>query len=435
MFKNVMAYKILDEATRAVLMNPGLEMYAEEAEIVPPPSMSWRTYGYTRQEVFGDKFVFDGALGARVLSVAMQERVLPGPVIQKAVKERAAEFFERERRAAHRKELAQFKDEMIAKLLPQAFIREKHFLVMITGDWVLIDTGSSKTGEEICSFMRDTLTSTGLSLRPLQGQHAQAWLKEIAIADGVPQPEEDGSYEKEPTSNFYHMDSAVLSGAGIIRMKDVDFEASDAQEALLSGKKVIELAVAWGKEPGITQIKCAINDNLAIKRIKFAEFLLQQANDEADEESLVAHFDATVAIASDLLKTLVNQIEKACWQDPEEKLDNLEKVVKEVEKLALKFVPIAKTVTLEEDEKDDLLTEAAELVIREDSASVSLVQRHLRLGYNRASRVLDQLHNIGCVSSMAQLSGKRTVLWDDDDLKRYKADCENNLKPEDDDDL
>lgn len=437
MFKNIMAYKIQNDQTRAVFMNPGLEMFAEEAEIQPPASMSWRTYGYTKQEKFGDQFVFDGALGARVLSVAMQERVLPGPVIRKAVEERAAEFKNRENRDPHRKELAQFKDEMVAKLLPQAFIRENHYLVMIVGDWVMIETGSSKIGEEICTFMRDSLTSTGLSLRPLQGQKAQEWLKEIAIADGVPScdpDDEDDEDKPVPTANFYHMDSAVLKGAGVIRMKDVDFEASDAREALLSGKKVIELAIAWGKEPGVTNIKCAINDNLAIKRIKFSDFLLSQAKDEAGDESLVSHFDTSVAIAADLLKTFLEQIEKACYVSEDDQITELEQVAKDVALFsrALKFVPIAKIVALEEDEKDPLLIDAAEFVIEEQKPSISSIQRKLRVGYNRAATILDQLHNIGCVTSPAQMSGMRTVLWNPEDLENYKS---NPQQLDDDDDL
>ena len=43
------------------------------------------------------------------------------------------------------------------------------------------------------------------------------------------------------------------------------------------------------------------------------------------------------------------------------------------------------------EEKDDLFNEAARIVVQHQSGSTSLIQRKLRLGYNRAGRIIDQL--------------------------------------------
>jgi len=42
-------------------------------------------------------------------------------------------------------------------------------------------------------------------------------------------------------------------------------------------------------------------------------------------------------------------------------------------------------------------------------ASISLVQRHLRIGYNRAARLIEKMENSGLVSPM-QSNGSREIL-------------------------
>ena len=60
-------------------------------------------------------------------------------------------------------------------------------------------------------------------------------------------------------------------------------------------------------------------------------------------------------------------------------------------------------------ESDPLYDQAVEMVLRSRRASISLVQRHLRIGYNRAARLIEQMEQAGLVSSMAT-NGNREVL-------------------------
>jgi len=61
------------------------------------------------------------------------------------------------------------------------------------------------------------------------------------------------------------------------------------------------------------------------------------------------------------------------------------------------------------DESDPLYDQAVEVVIKNRRASISLVQRHLRIGYNRAARLLEQMEQSGLVSAMSS-SGNREIL-------------------------
>ena len=60
-------------------------------------------------------------------------------------------------------------------------------------------------------------------------------------------------------------------------------------------------------------------------------------------------------------------------------------------------------------ESDSLYDQAVEIVLKNRKASISLVQRHLRIGYNRAARLLEQMENSGIVSTM-QSNGNREIL-------------------------
>jgi S-DNA-T family DNA segregation ATPase FtsK/SpoIIIE len=63
----------------------------------------------------------------------------------------------------------------------------------------------------------------------------------------------------------------------------------------------------------------------------------------------------------------------------------------------------------ESGEVDPLYDEAVAMVLKSRRASISLVQRHLRIGYNRAARLIEEMERAGLVSAM-QTNGNREVL-------------------------
>ena len=60
-------------------------------------------------------------------------------------------------------------------------------------------------------------------------------------------------------------------------------------------------------------------------------------------------------------------------------------------------------------ESDPLYDQAVQIVLQNKRASISLVQRHLRIGYNRAARLIEDMERAGLVSSMAS-NGNREIL-------------------------
>ncbi len=67
---------------------------------------------------------------------------------------------------------------------------------------------------------------------------------------------------------------------------------------------------------------------------------------------------------------------------------------------------------------DELFPEAAKLVVLSNTASVSMLQRHFKIGYARAGRLVDMLEQAGIIGPYVG-SKSREVLATEEDLKKY----------------
>ena len=73
--------------------------------------------------------------------------------------------------------------------------------------------------------------------------------------------------------------------------------------------------------------------------------------------------------------------------------------------------------SLEPGSKDSAFEEAARLVVIHQQGSTSLIQRKLKLGYNRASRLMDQLEAAGIVGTFEGSKAREVLLPDEDSLE------------------
>jgi len=71
------------------------------------------------------------------------------------------------------------------------------------------------------------------------------------------------------------------------------------------------------------------------------------------------------------------------------------------------------------DDRDDLFEEAAKVVVLHQQGSVSLIQRKLKLGYNRAGRIIDQLYAAGVVGPYQGSTARDVLIADEDELYEH----------------
>ncbi|MEM1320357.1 MAG: DNA translocase FtsK [Bacteroidota bacterium] len=71
---------------------------------------------------------------------------------------------------------------------------------------------------------------------------------------------------------------------------------------------------------------------------------------------------------------------------------------------------------------DDNFEDAARLVVQNQHGSTSMIQRRLKLGYNRAGRIMDQLEALGIVGPSEGSKAREVLMYDERELERYLED-------------
>ena len=89
--------------------------------------------------------------------------------------------------------------------------------------------------------------------------------------------------------------------------------------------------------------------------------------------------------------------------------DYKEEIIEDIDK--------SETIDIDGDDTDILFTDAVEIILNEESASISLLQRKLKIGYARAGRIIDQMEEKGIVGP-SEGSKPRKILIPKDYLER-----------------
>ena len=77
---------------------------------------------------------------------------------------------------------------------------------------------------------------------------------------------------------------------------------------------------------------------------------------------------------------------------------------------------------------DDLFRDAARLVVQNQHGSTSMIQRRLKLGYNRAGRIMDQLEAFGIVGPNEGSKAREVLIFDEMELESYLNDLKNKQR-------
>ena len=76
-------------------------------------------------------------------------------------------------------------------------------------------------------------------------------------------------------------------------------------------------------------------------------------------------------------------------------------------------------------ELDDNFEDAARLVVSNQHGSTSMIQRRLKLGYNRAGRIMDQMEQLGIVGPSEGSKPREVLMYDERELERFLEDIKS----------
>lgn len=207
-----------------------------------------------------------------LIATRQQERILPSSVVKTELQRKVDEIETAENRKVYKKEKDQLRDEIVQTLLPQAFIREKltYAAIAPAQGLIFVDTTSASKAEKLLSLLREALGS--LAIRPVQAQ-----ISTIAVmTDWLRYGEAKQGFEI--LNNCQLIDS--VEDGGTIRCKYQDLTSEEITNHIKSGMLVNELALSWHNKLSFT-----LNNKLVIKRLKFEDILLEQADKDGGDDA------------------------------------------------------------------------------------------------------------------------------------------------------
>jgi S-DNA-T family DNA segregation ATPase FtsK/SpoIIIE len=79
-----------------------------------------------------------------------------------------------------------------------------------------------------------------------------------------------------------------------------------------------------------------------------------------------------------------------------------------------------------ESDRDELFEDAARIVVQTQQGSASMLQRKLKLGFNRAGRLVDQLEAAGIIGPFEGSKGRKVLFQDLESLEQFLRSGRNN---------
>ncbi|MBB5875848.1 recombination-associated protein RdgC [Xanthomonas sp. 3498] len=268
-----------------------------EAQLKPVGPMEMSSRGFVSPFGAGDATLSHRVGDFLWLTVGGEDKILPGSVVNDLLARKVAEIEEKEGRRPGGRARKRLKDDLIAELLPRAFVRPSRtdlFLDLEHG-YVAVDTSSRKAGENAMSEIRNLLGS--FPVLPLNAEVAPrsvltAWIAGEPLPEGLSIGEE--CQMQDP-----------IEGGAVVKCQNQELRSDEIGKHLEAGKQVARLALVLDDH-----VSFVLGDDLVIRKLKFLDGALDQLED-AGQDGVRAEMDARFALMTGEVRRLFLLLEGA----------------------------------------------------------------------------------------------------------------------------
>ncbi|ENO80922.1 recombination associated protein [Thauera sp. 27] len=327
-----------------------------------------------------------------------EEKLLPASVVNEYVEAKRDEIEQHQGYKLGRKQIKEIKEQVIAELLPLAFTKKRRALAWINKErgWLIVEATSAKRAEDVLEDMRRAIDTLPVAQLHTEVNPARAMLRWLADQEAPERFSIDSDCELV----------SVAEDEGVVRYSNWDLSGEDVQYQLTIGRSPTLLGLTFND-----RVSFIVTNRLELKRILLLD-IVTAGQDEADDA--IAKFDADFTLAAaeieGALEALVGELGGLARKDAPDLVDQANPAIDNVLAAGtVTFTGVDGEALGIGNDLDPLYHDAKRVVLEQGRPSISLVQRHLRIGYNRAARLIEQMEADGLVSAM-RADGTREVL-------------------------
>lgn len=231
------------------------------------------------------------------VTVAGEDKLLPGAVVNDLLQKKLAALEEKEGRKPGGRTRKRLKEELITELLPRAFVRPTRTdAILDTKHGVIaVNTSSRKSAESVASEIRRALGS--FPALPVNAEVAPRAILTGWIA-GDPLPEGlslgDACELRDPTD----------TGA-VVKVTNMELQGAEITKHLESGKQATRLALVLDDH-----ISFVIGEDLVVRKFKLLDGAVDQL-ESTDRDDVAAELDARFILMVGEFRRLFAVLEKA----------------------------------------------------------------------------------------------------------------------------
>jgi recombination associated protein RdgC len=383
MIKNTFIYRIASST-----LAPLPEAIAEESMVAhaftPCGSTQEKSIGWVPPRGEEHGALLESVSGQWILKLMTESKKVPSQAVKDKVDEQCKSIEAQTGRKSGKKERRELAEDARMSLLPNAFPSRSATTIWIdpVARLVVIDAGSQSKADDAATMLVRSFGDLAMHHVNTQTSPASAmayWLVSKEAPQGF-------TVDRECELKAADESKAVVKYGR--HALDID----EVGQHIAQGKLPTKLALTWND-----RVSFVLTEGLQLKKISFLDLVFEDGLSRADDD---AHaFDTDVAISTgelskmfaDLIDALGGEISVTDTQKSE--------------------TESTKSVTPPHmgDGPDPLYDDAVAIIKTQRKGSISLVQRYLKIGYNRAARLLEDMEKAGVVSPM-QSNGSREVL-------------------------